>query len=624
MRAWPAFRQWRRRARQGAVGLCAAMPLAAACASGWESPSPRVQDLHYGTVLYAFYQQDYFTAITRLMAAQQRGRLTHHADEAAVVLGGLKLGYGLDDDAEAIFRRLLTADIPEHIRNRVWLYLARIQYRKGQYADAERSLARLRGDPGPEQRGERQMLLGLIRMAQADFSGAAEALQAWRGEGALRPYAQYNLAVAQIRSGNDAAGLQLLDRLGRTAPSEEEEYLALRDKANLAAAEALLRAERPRQARDLLDRVRLHGPYSNQALLWSGMASGAIGDFRRALVPWGELLERGSADPMVQEALLAVPHAYTQLEQPGRAAARLEEAITILERERRSLRQASAAIEAGQLRISRVLQGLPGNGNSDLPLEPLVELLVTHPFHQVLQNYLDLQALQQNLEYWAAAVGSFDDMLEAQEAIYAQRLPQTREQLQRLDLEAVAAGRDALRERFRQAEQGDAWLLATAEEQRRWQRLEHIESRLSRLPQDHPDLEELVHRQRLLQGLVRWDVETDFTPRLWQSRQQLRALDMALGELEERRRSLDTAERHARGRFDGFAERIADKQTSIARLRPRVEAALHAHEAHLQRQALAVLQARDQALEQQLLRARYALAGLHAAAGVAGAGESGR
>ena len=48
-----------------------------------------VKDPHYGEVLFYFYQQDYFPAIVRLTAAQQRQQFDHHADEAELLLGGM-------------------------------------------------------------------------------------------------------------------------------------------------------------------------------------------------------------------------------------------------------------------------------------------------------------------------------------------------------------------------------------------------------------------------------------------------------------------------------------------------------------------------------------------------------
>ena len=58
-----------------------------------------VQDLHWGEVLFYFYQQDYFAAITRLRAARRLQQLPHHDAEGELLLGGLYLSYGNHNEA---------------------------------------------------------------------------------------------------------------------------------------------------------------------------------------------------------------------------------------------------------------------------------------------------------------------------------------------------------------------------------------------------------------------------------------------------------------------------------------------------------------------------------------------
>ena len=85
----------------------------------------QVQDLHYGEVLFHFYQEDYFTAISQLMVAQQQNLLQHHQDESELLLGGLQLSYGMPDQAERRFDRLLDHNTDAALRNRVWYYLTK-------------------------------------------------------------------------------------------------------------------------------------------------------------------------------------------------------------------------------------------------------------------------------------------------------------------------------------------------------------------------------------------------------------------------------------------------------------------------------------------------------------------
>ena len=63
-------------------GLLLALPLTDADAKNVKPdpnglPPQDVKDLHYGDVLFYFFQDDYFDSITRLLAARQLERISH-------------------------------------------------------------------------------------------------------------------------------------------------------------------------------------------------------------------------------------------------------------------------------------------------------------------------------------------------------------------------------------------------------------------------------------------------------------------------------------------------------------------------------------------------------------------
>src|SRR5690348_5770125 len=109
-------------------------PVAASSAPKEEKPlvgTPQVvQDLHWGDVLFYFYQGDYMQALTRLGASQDFNRLPHHGVEAELLKGGLYLSLGEHEDAGRIFRSLLNDNVPLDVRNRAWFYLAKVWYQR--------------------------------------------------------------------------------------------------------------------------------------------------------------------------------------------------------------------------------------------------------------------------------------------------------------------------------------------------------------------------------------------------------------------------------------------------------------------------------------------------------------
>jgi hypothetical protein len=101
-------------------------------------------------------------------------------------------------------------------------------------------------------------------------------------------------------------------------------------------------------AQQSLDRVRLEGPFSNQALLRAGWADASAQNFQRALVPWAILAEREPTDAAVQDALLALPYAYSKLDVHGRAAVLYGRAVETFGKELAKVDASIASIEKGE------------------------------------------------------------------------------------------------------------------------------------------------------------------------------------------------------------------------------------------------------------------------------------
>jgi hypothetical protein len=574
------------------------------------------QDLQYGEALFHYYQQDWFGSIVRLEVAQEQHALPHTADEAELLLGGLDLSYGLRGEATRIFERLLDTHSDPLTRNRAWYYLARISWDRDDPQAALRALGELNGEMSQGTRTESALLGSLVLLKLGRNQDAVTLLENARKEKAWTPYLAYNLGVAQIRSGQLQAGVTTLVGIG-DLDADGEELRSLRDKANLALGYSLLQAGDDGRSRARLAHVRLTGPFSNKALLGAGWADADSSAFERALVPWTELGKRDVIDPAVQEALLATPYALTRLHLHGRAVNGYHTAIDTLIHEKTRLDESIKSIRNGELLAILDKQDLStGSGwlqeltlDSRSPaLRYQLTLMATHDFQEAVKNYRDLLALRQNLAQWEQRMGAFDDMLATRVARFADHRKAAGHALRNNDLAALRQRYTTLEYRVRQAESGDdAMALANATELQQWEKLQQIGKRLERLP-DGPQAADLRARQRLLTGVLRWRLATDFKPRLWRAQHALAQVGKLLEQAQQSLNSLAQARSDTPEAFTGRNQEIHALRANLQALLARTQALRTTQGEQLQQLAVNELERQQRRIDTYLVQARFALA----------------
>lgn len=587
-----------------------------------------VRDLHYGEVLFHFYQQDEFTALTHLLAARQAGRVTRHAVDAELLLGGLYLSYGQTDQATAVFDRLLAESADPAVHDRAWHFIGKARYQRGLFAEADAAFERVGTQLSAALRDEHEMLRAQSLMAQGRFDAAAARLETVRSDGDWLAYVRFNLGVALVRLGRDDEGTAQLDRVGRLR-SDHPELQALRDKANLALGFAYLHAQNGERARDVLERVRLDGPHANKALLGVGWADVLQADYRQALTPWLALSERDALDSAVQESLLAVPYAFGRIGADGSAAEHYLGAMASFDRELANLDAAVVRARTGGIvpalladddqtigRWHWQLDRLPDSDDARY----LYPLIADHAFQDGLRSYRDLVALRAHLADWRDKLAAFENMVDTRSLAHAERLPTIERRLGGIDPADLTAQRDdfAMTLDMIEAERNVVGL-ADETEADQWSRLAALESNPA---WQTPQAAEARDRRRVLRGVLLWRLDADYRYRLWQARRNLAELDRGLADTAK----LSVSARLAR------ADRPADLQTEqmrIAALKPRIDAmqariamVLQRQETHLQAVIAAELEAQKRRLASYRIQARFALASIYDRTAVASAGAA--
>ncbi|MBS0578935.1 MAG: tetratricopeptide repeat protein [Proteobacteria bacterium] len=648
------------------LAVLAAMPASARRHDPEKIPVTRIRDLHYGDVLFYYFQRKDFEALTHLLAYEHWSRMPHHEDEARLLAGGMYLDLGMHNEAGEIFESVLTRDVPTGVRNRAWFYLANVWYARGYLDKAEAALRKIQGRMSPDLEAQKELLYGNVLMREGRFDEAIQLLSGWRGEQPWSAYARFNLGVALVRAKrlNDAD--PFLSGVGNMLPSTTE-LAALRDRANLALGYAYLQAEEPARARAPLSRVRLNGPYSDKALLGLGWADSALGDYQGALTPWMELRGRNVLDSAVQEAYLAVPYAFSKLNANAQSAEYYESAVNSFESENGRLDGAIASIEKGDM-LSRVLgkdevQDQEGSHYGwfwqlkNLPDAPesryLYAVLAGHDFQEGLKNYRDMVYLSGTLEKWDGDMVAFEDMITTREAAFAERLPRA-DALLASDAVGKLQQRDvALENQLRAIEaQHDVAALGTATEREQWARIQRIEAALNAPPEggsfderfrsafgvappseqwqrlqgtqaalagaagaagtaDTPETAELRARLALVKGVLQYRLNEAYGARLWQEHRSLKDLSLALNEAQSRWIRVERARKNMPANTGEFAGRVAHLKKRIEALQVRLVATEQKQSEYLAKVAVDELEQQKDRLAAYQVQARFALATMY-------------
>jgi len=585
-----------------------------------------LRDLHFGEALYYAHQEHWFEALQRLDAeiAQHYGvdepeldSLYPHIKAANFDVGDFELRYRMHHPAGRAIKGVLEADVEPAIRNEAAFRLARIHFQKGQPGDALAVLGRIDGELPEAIRDDVEFLRANIYLALRQPAKAVEVLRELQGSETLVGFSAYNLGVALLQDGRAEEARAQLDRAGRL-DSRDPAALAIIDKSNLVLGTLFFEAAAFEPAERSLDRVRLEGPFSNQALLRAGWADASAEKFERALVPWSILAKREATDAAVQEALLALPFAYSKLGVQGRAAVLYGRAVEAFGEELAKLDASLESIAGGKFLEALAREEIRQDKDwvirlRSLPDAPetfyLASLMASHEFQTGLQNYLDLEDLRKKLVSWRTSLDAFEDVIAVRRAYFEPLLPEIDKQFRALDSQ--------IRMRVEQRDRIDARLqhmliaprpdyLATAGEQASAQAIAALEARIAGA--NTPEAAAQRLRLRRLRGVLTWSLETNYHARFTDAHKHLRALDADVDAMTARYDAFVRARQAATQSYTGYAASIEDLRRRTGEGLERLAVLMERQGEMLEAVAVQELKARRLQLEAQQNQARFAFA----------------
>ncbi|MEJ2522882.1 MAG: tetratricopeptide repeat protein [Gammaproteobacteria bacterium] len=594
-------------------------------ASGAAMPAG-LQDPYFGEALYYAHQGHYFEALERLdtelaqhwrLDEPARDTLYPHIGDARFSVGDFELRYRMHHRAGRAIRAVLEGDVAEPVRNDAAFRLARIHFQKGQYDNALTALDRIEGEIPEDIRDDIEFLRANVYLALGQPSRAVSVLEALRDEDGLDGFAAFNLGIALLQDGRQTEALEQLERAGRIT-SDETGQLAIRDKSNFARGNLLFEASSFDAAQASFNRVRMEGPYSNVALLRAGWADASGENFRRALVPWGVLAKRQTTDAAVQEAMLALPYAYSRLEVHGRAAVLYGRAVQVFGEELEKVDASIRSIREGQFLEALAREEIRQNKDwvirlRQLPETPetfyLMSLMASHDFQTALQNYLDLEDLRKKLSAWESSFDAFDDILRIRRAYYEPLLPEIDSRFRELDAQ--------IRLRMEQRERIDRRLkdmlvaprpefLATAEERVLSARIADLRRRLDGA--EGSETEMLQARLARVEGALTWRLETEYHQRFTEAHENLAELNVVVDRMKAQHEAFVRTRQAALHSYEGYDIPIKRLRTRVAQAQAQLKRLMGRQGHLLETVAIRELEVRRDRLHAYQSQARYAFA----------------
>lgn len=582
-----------------------------------------IEDLAYGDLLFEYYQQHYFSAITKILVAKERGLFKNNSEHAELVLGALYVSYGLLDSGEAIFRDLLNTYTSAQGADESWYQLARIYYKRGNTQHALGILTSNISEPLESRATEHVLLQILCHIRLGQVEQAQSLTQYLKEDEAQSVFVRFNMASAMAQLGDmERAAGYYSDVLVHSRPQSELDK-TLNDQAALALGIYYLRSNQLDLAQQTLNRIRLYGPVANRALLALGWTHFHAEQKIDALTPWMELNERALTDPSVQESILNVPFVFEELGALQDALDGYKSAYKIFRNQRRRLEAIKLDIQKPDWieNISPVdISGQDAMGKLPefkLPVDDevsqhLYRYFASNEFQKLYRDYRELQRLYMVLRHWERQFPSFNEMINTHVERLNELAPKAETAIEnsknfyaysRVKLDEFEARLDEI------IANDDLMGLANVAQLLQKERLDAIEAALTQL--GDPDLYyEEWQKLKLVKGLLMWDLNATAIDKRWEATKEQVAMNNMLVELEDRIRAVASAREVRLNRFYGFETRIQTLYRQIQDLEMETAALLRQQRRQMQDVAIQIIERQQKQLDQMRAKSLLAIARL--------------
>ena len=517
-------------------------------------PVTPVEDLYYGTVLYAYYQDDFEQALLDTLVAEQLDRRGADIVRFELAKGSFAFADGMYQYAEQTFAGLQKDQLTELDSIRLTFHLARERFRRGDYSAARDDLRAI--DLGKSWFGrarfhpEVEFMRAEVDSWAGDFDSAYLAIQRIDETNPLHAYALFNLGVSLRAAGRLQPAATIFAQLSET-PAYDRETLDLKQRAQLALAFVKREGAELASAETIIGDLPASGRYRELALTSYGGLAMDNGDYRLAARIWMSLQKEDYWSESTATARLAFPMSLEQMASGElalieyRAAERSFEArlgeLTAL-----SMRADDPQWLGGLLKVfatpdhsSAEMTDLVDRWRVELGHTDWLQWLSTERVHELLLEWHELNTISGWLEDLPEQLEIFDALSDEQQRrartarhlIEADGLIETRER-HAGTLQALQNSLAVLR--ATQPSRSLDWMLQLADPEQRELliRLQKHRQKVEAVPEHQQGI--WIDRLDRLEGLVFWDLVDQSSERLRMLDKSMRDDDQALAEIDAR------------------------------------------------------------------------------------------
>jgi len=386
-----------------------------------QSQKNKEKELRYQEVFYHFYRKDAFNALVNFNAGLHENKLPKNLNRNQLLLGSMYFMYDLDELAESTFLQVIRSGVEPEQKAMAWYFLAKIYYKAENFRQLSEALKKTKQHLPESLQDERAYILGMYYLKLRDLANAKSVLKTIDKNTFWYQMFQFNLGASYIKANLGDEGADFIRDVGDSEQASDD-MLALKDKSNIVLGYYFLRNKNSKDAIDVLENVRLSGPFSNKALLGLGWAYTEKQQFRKALIPWMALTEKDPGQIAVQEALLAVPYAFMQLKAEDKSLELYKNSIDTYEAVKTEI-----DLSLGLAKKSSIFNVLLGDQSYDdftisrkiiehkdsVEGRVLSDLLNDKEFQHMFSTYRDLKQLQSKLREWREQLRKMKIMLRA-------------------------------------------------------------------------------------------------------------------------------------------------------------------------------------------------------------------